>query len=56
MAKKRKTPKATILKAHRIARKIKRSKRAGRVRNVWAVGMAVAKGTARRRKSKRRKR
>jgi len=47
MAKKRKTPKATIKKAHKIARKIARS---GGARNPYAVGMAVAKRKAAKRK------
>ena len=49
MAKRRrKTSKKTIKKAHRIARGIMRG--GGKVRNPWAVGMAQAKGTAKRRK------
>lgn len=50
MAKKKKTPKATIKRAHKIARKI--GKRKG-VDNEWAVGMSVAKKSAARRKRKR---
>ena len=51
MARTRKTAKATIMKAHRIARRIAASGR--RVRNPWAVGMAVAKRSARKRKRRR---
>jgi hypothetical protein len=50
MAKRKKTPKATVKKAHRIARKIARS---GGARNAYAVGMAVAKRSAAKRKRKR---
>lgn len=46
---KKKTPKATIKKAHKIARKIP----AGKVRNRFAVGMAAAKKAAAKRKRKR---
>ena len=52
MAKRKKTPKRTIKKAHRIARGIMRA--GGKVRNPWAVGMAQAKGTAKRKKRRRR--
>jgi hypothetical protein len=44
----KKLPKATIEKAHRIARGLKRS--GARVRNPWAVGMAQAKRGARKRR------
>ena len=46
----KKTPKPTIKKAHRIADAIP----SGRVRNRFAVGMAAAKKSARKRKAKRR--
>jgi hypothetical protein len=47
---KKKTPKPTVKKAHKIARRIAKS---GGVRNPWAVGMATAKKSARKRKAKR---
>ena len=46
----KKTPKPTIKKAHRIADAIKRR---GGVKNPYAVGMAQAKRSARKRKAKR---
>lgn len=49
---KKKTPKSTIKKAHRIARAIKRK---GKARgNPWAIGMAQAKRSAAKRKRKKR--
>jgi hypothetical protein len=45
----KKVSKATIKKGHRIARGIQRS-HAKNVRNAYAVGMAQAMGTARRRR------
>jgi hypothetical protein len=46
----KKTPKATIKKGHKIARKIARR---GGVRNPFAVGMAQAKRSAAKRKRRR---
>lgn len=48
----RKTAKATIKKAHRIARAIMR--RHSRTGNAWAIGMSQAKKAAGRRKRRRR--
>jgi hypothetical protein len=53
MAKRRKVSKPTIKKAHKIADAIKRSRRKGKSGNPYAIGMAVATGTAKRRKSRR---
>jgi hypothetical protein len=50
---KKKTPKATVKKGHRIARAIKRSRSSG-ARDPWAVGMAQAKKSAAKRKRKKR--
>ena len=49
---KKKTAKPTIRKAHRIADRLKRSRRRGsqRVRNPYAVGMAAAKKAAAKRR------
>jgi hypothetical protein len=49
---KKKTPKPTVKKGHKIARRIAK---AGGVRNPWAVGMAQAKKSAAKRKRKRSK-
>lgn len=49
----KKIPKATIKKAHKIAKAIKQG--GGKVKNPYAVGMAVATGKAKKRK-KRKKR
>lgn len=50
----KKTPKATIKKAHRIARSIMRSGSA-RGMNPWAVGMATAKRAAAKRRRRRKR-
>jgi hypothetical protein len=53
VARKRKLTKAKMRKAHRIARAIIRE--GGKAREPYAVGTAVALGTAKRRKKRKRK-